>query len=295
VRRVAILTVAVGMVLAVLAGAGARSGATGRERAEVVASFFPLAEAASRVGGRHVHVTNLTPPGVEPHDLEATTKDIDTIEDADLVVVMGDGFQPALEQAADRRDGATLVVLDVLRGSLRPNDPHVWLDPRRMIEIVDRVAAQLSDIDAKHRNDYRTRAETYSDELRALDSEYRDGLADCDRRLVVTSHDAFGYLADAYDLRVEGVSGIEPDAEPNPRRLGELADLVREQGVTTIFTEELVSEKVARTLAREAGGIRVATLDPLEGLSKARQASGADYLSVMRTNLARLQRALGCH
>ena len=137
-------------------------------------------------------------------------------------------------------------------------------------------------------------ARAYVAELESLDQEFRTGLAECQRRLVVTSHDAFGYLADAYDLVQQGVNGINPDAEPNPKRLGELADLARDKGVTTIFTEDLVSPRVARTVAREAGGLRVDTLSPLEGLTSKQLKAGDDYLSVMRANLKKLRRALDC-
>jgi zinc transport system substrate-binding protein len=296
VRRPGFVTV--GLAIAVVAGsviAPATSAPAGdRDRVDVVAAFYPLAEAAVQVGKGRVDVRNLTPPGVEPHDFELSTREIDALDGADLAIVMGHDFQPAVEKAADRRNGATLVVLDQLRGRLRPDDPHVWLDPHRMIEIVDATAAALARVDERGAATYRTNAQSYSDALRALDDEYRTGLADCERRQLVTSHDAFGYLADAYGLEPHGVSGISPDAEPDPKRLGQLADLARDEGVTTVFSEELVSPRVARTLAREAGGLRVDVLSPLEGLSPKEHKRGDDYVSVMRENLARLRRALDC-
>jgi ABC-type Zn uptake system ZnuABC Zn-binding protein ZnuA len=126
-----------------------------------------------------------------------------------------------------------------------------------------------------------------------LDGEYRAGLADCDRTLVVTAHEAFGWLAKRYGLHQQGVAGIDPDAEPDPKRLGELADLARAKSVTTVFTEALVSPKVAQTLAREAGGLDTVVLSPLEGLTDRERARGDDYLAVMRRNLEKLRGALG--
>lgn len=264
------------------------------ERIEVVAAFYPLAEAAARVGRANVRVANVTPRGVEPHDVELSTREIDTIDGADVAVVMGDDFQPAVEQAAQRRNGPTLVVLEELSGRTRKGDPHVWLDPVRMIDIVDAVARILAETDEANAGDYRDNAARYVAELETLNGEFRAGLANCERRLIVTSHDAFGYLADAYDLDQQGVNGIDPNAEPNPKRLGQLADLARDEGVTTIFTEELISPRVARTVAREAGGLRIDSLSPLEGLTARQAKRGDDYLSVMRTNLTKLRRALGC-
>jgi zinc transport system substrate-binding protein len=270
------------------------------DRVEVVAAFYPVAWAAERVGGRRVTVTNLTPAGTEPHDLELSPDQRDDIEDADVVLVLGRGFQPAVEDAADARDRGTVALLDRLpiperSGSVADGlDPHVWLDPTLMASIVDETAAALTRADPRGARTYAANAETTKRELVALDARYAAGLAQCDRRLVVTAHEAFGYLAAAHGLTQEGVAGLAPDAEPDPRRLADLADLAKRRGVTTVFTEELVSPKIARTVAREAGGIRTDTLNPLEGLSAREQRRGDDYVSVMDTNLARLRTALGC-
>lgn len=290
----------------------ARSEATERPaaRLRVVASFYPVAFVAERVGGRRVVVTNLTPAGAEPHDLELTPRQRDQIEDADLVVVMGEGFQPAVEDAARARGGRTIRLLDALARDLvtaggasvrrgvtadahARSDPHVWLDPHLMGRIVDEVTAALGRSAPARRAEFARNATALESELEILDDEFRSGLADCDRRVLVTAHEAFGYLAAAYGLRQEGVAGISPDAEPDARRLAELTDLVEREGVTTVFTESLVSPRVARTLAREAG-VRTAVLNPIEGLNEREVRRAASYFTVMRSNLARLRAALGC-
>ena len=266
----------------------------GADRPAVVASVFPLAEAARRVGGPHVRVADLTPPGVEPHDLELTTDDVDAILDADLAIVMGDGFQPAVEASADDRDRPTLVVLDAVSRHTHRNDPHVWLDPVRYRAIVDAVARALARVDPARADVYRADAARYGADLAALDADFVRGLAHCATRTIVTAHEAFGWLAARYHLRQLGVAGVDPEAEPNPERVAQLADTARRTHSTTIFTEPLVSRRVARTIAREAGNLHTAVLDPLEGLSDARRAAGDDYLTVMRRNLRALHRALGC-
>lgn len=310
----------------------AGDGAGDEGRIEVVASFAPLAEVAQRVGGERVAVKNLTAPGAEPHDLELTPAAVDALEDADVVVVLGRGFQPAIEEVAARRDGPTVVVLDAL--DVGPGevadahghgdeghgdeghddghaddggagdedggdgagvvDPHVWLDPTKTAAIVDLVEDALAAASPADRPEFSRNAEALREELRALDAEFARGLADCERRLLVTAHAAFGWLADRYGLEQEAIAGLEPDQEPSAQRLAELADLARAEGVTTVFTETLVSPEVAETLAREAGGLRTAVLDPLEGFTEAQEAAGADYFSVMRENLATLRAALGC-
>ncbi|HEX6312323.1 MAG TPA: zinc ABC transporter substrate-binding protein [Acidimicrobiia bacterium] len=289
-RLVAILTI--GAAAAGLAGCGSGDGGGG---VEVVAGFYPVAWAAERVGGGAVMVNDLTPAGVEPHDLELTPDQVDDVLDADAVVLMGEDFQPAVEDAAAARDGVTVELLEVLPGAeLIENDPHVWLDPVLMGEIVDAVEAALIEVDPDHRARFRANADEVRARLDALDAAYRRGLATCERDLVVSAHDAFGYLTARYGLRGAGVAGLSPDAEPDARRLAELADLAREEGVTTVFTEELVSPEIAETLAREAGGLETEVLNPLESLSDAERAAGGDYVSVMEANLTRLRDALGC-
>jgi len=266
-----------------------------------VASFYPLFEAAQRVGGERVQVRNLTPAGSEPHDLELSSRQVDQVEDAAVVLLLGQGFQPALEKAAGRSKGTKVDVLDAA-GSLLPAppgddqldfDPHVWLDPQLYKAVVVRVAGALSSTDPANRATYETNAAAYGRELDELDAAFVQGLSACDRRVVVTSHAAFGYLTGRYGLRQEAIAGLETESEPSPQRLADLAARVRADGTTTIFYETLVSPKVARSLAREAK-VSTAVLDPIEGLSDADAKTGRTYVSAMRENLAALRLALGC-
>jgi zinc transport system substrate-binding protein len=281
--RAAWLVVLAGAVLVVPARV-----AHAASRTSVVASFYPIAWAAEQVGGGRVSVTNLTPPGAEPHDLELNPDQIDHVLDADVVFELGRGFQPAVEQAAEQRDGPTVQLL--AKGT---KDPHIWLDPVRMAAIVRTVQRELTKVDPKGRALYARNAKRLLAELHTLDTHYRTGLAHCERRVIVTAHEAFGHLASRYGLRQEGVAGLSPDAEPDAKRIAQLTDLVKRDGITTVFTEELVSPRIADTLAREAG-VHTETLSPLEGLTDQELQHGNDYLSVMDTNLGKLQTALGC-
>lgn len=291
-------------VLALAACSPSSGGAAPDGTISVVASFYPVHEAVGRVGGDRVHATNLTPAGAEPHDLELTPKQVDQILDADVLLYMGDGFQPAVEETAQERgNGVTVDLLAALSSHLRKaegeeslpggTDPHVWLDPALMAAIADEVGAALTRADPAGASEYRRNAAVYGSEIEALHQRFRSGLRDCARRVIVTAHAAFGYLAARYGLMQEPIAGVSPEAEPDPRRLAELADLVRREGVTTIFTEELVSPRVAETLAREAG-VRTAVLNPLEGLTPGELNRGESYVSVMEQNLFTLRAALGC-
>lgn len=262
----------------------------GDGRLQVVASFYPLAEAIERVGGDCVTVTDLTPPGVEPHDLELTPDALEAIAEADLLVYLGAGFQPALEEALGEASG---VIVDAMERQpvLAEDDavdPHVWLDPSRYSRIAEEVAAGLREARAPESCAIDARASAFSDELALLDAEFATGLADCEDDVIVTNHAAFGYMADAYGLRQEAIAGLEPEAQVNARRLAELRDLVVREGVSTIFTEELVAPDVAELLASEVGAT-TAVLNTIETKPDA-----GDYLSAMRENLTRLRDALGC-
>jgi zinc transport system substrate-binding protein len=277
-------------------GSDAKDGRVG-----VVASFYPLAEAAREIGGSRVVVTNLTPPGVEPHDLELAPDDVEALATADLVVYLGGGFQPAVEDALRDAEGETLDALSAVTTEPPPAgeadtlslDPHVWLDPVRYASIVHAIAGALASVEPSGASAFRANADAFVSRLERLDEEYRSGLASCERRTIVTSHAAFGYLARRYGLTQVAISGLSPEAEPDPAQLAQLGALVEREGVTTIFSETLASPKVAETLADEAG-VEVAVLDPLEGLTDREVQAGADYVSVMRSNLATLRDALGC-
>jgi len=291
------------LLAAFAAGAcSSNSRAASDGKLEVAAGFYPLAEAAAKVGGDLVDVQNLTPPGVEPHDLELTPDAIAEIQEADLVLYLGHGFAPAVQDAVPDAQGQTLDLLQGMplapgvpeEGEKGPvDDPHVWLDPVLYRRAVDRVEGALARARQAAAATFRANAKAFDAELARLDQDYRAGLTGCARHLIVTSHAAFGYLSARYGLTQEPIAGLSPDAEPSPARLAQLADVVRREGVTTIFTEELVSPRVADTLAREVG-VSTAVLNPIEGLTKQEVAAGDDYVSVMRDNLKTLQTALGC-
>jgi zinc transport system substrate-binding protein len=269
-------------VMLVVTACGAKTSSSGRK--QVVAAFYPLAYAAQQLGGPTVEVANLTPPGVEPHDLEATPGDVQAIHSADLVLLLGHGFQPQLEDAAGRGENVVWLLDTPGLHRFDNGDPHVWLDPLRYALIVRRIGLALGRPQAAARLESR---------LRALDREYRRGLAHCARHEIVTSHEAFAYLGQRYGLRQVAITGLTPEAEPAPKDLQRVVELVRSTHATTIFFETLVSPRIAQTVARETHA-KTAVLDPLEGLKPAEAKRGADYFTVMRANLQALRGALGC-
>lgn len=324
-RRAALAALPALALPAVLAGCSTDDGGSDGQL-EVLASFYPLQYVAEQVGGDLVSVSNLTPPAAEPHDLELSPAQVREIGSADLVVYSS-GFQTAVDEAVgtqspehvvDTSDVVTLenhpgtptdedAAADHLEEELDEHaeedghdhaaegamDPHFWLDPTRVIDVGHAVAASLGEADPEHAATYAENARTLEKSLKELDADYAAGLEQCASRTLVTSHEAFGYLAERYDLQQVGIVGLDPEAEPSPARLREVGAIVEENDVSTIFTETLTSPKVAETLANDIG-VTTAVLDPLEGLSKDATEAGDDYVSVMQDNLAALTEGLQC-
>lgn len=275
---------------------------------KTIVGFYPLEYLATSIGGSDVDVESLAQPGVEPHDMELSPKQVASVGEARLVIYQK-GLQAAVDDAVEVSEPPH--VLDVAavhpptatageealpdehehdhdhghdHGGL---DPHIWLDPKVMVELAVAVRDSLSEVDPGHQQDFDARYQTLAAQLEQLDADYQQGLASCQRHSIVTTHEAFGHLAEAYGLTQVGIAGLSEN-EPSPQRLQEVKAFVADHDVTTIFYEEAVSDKYAATVAKETGA-STAVLNPLE-----MKPESGDYLSVMRTNLTELRAALGC-
>jgi zinc transport system substrate-binding protein len=283
-RMIVLLVLAVGPLALVGCGTDSPSQTNSETKSgqKVVAAIAPLAEIVREISSSDTQVTTLAAPGVEPHDLELTASQINEIEDADLVVYVR-GLIPQLDKAVDNRKRTSLDVLtavDTVRvdGAI---DPHVWLDPTRFVKIGEAIGASLSSVD-------KAKLAAYTGSINKLQDDFSTGLKSCKHREIVTAHEAFGYLAERFDLKQISVSGLSPEAEPDPQRLAELTDIIKQTGATTVFAEQEANNDFADALAREAGA-KVAVLSPMEWIP-----DGSTYSSVMRANLAALRSALGC-
>lgn len=295
-RLVLPVAVALASVLLAACAGSAAQPATAGGATSVVAAFYPLQYAAQAVGKDTVTVSTLTEPGIEPHDLELTAAQVAEIANADVVLYIK-GFQPAVDEAIEQQAGdrAIDVAADLARltGDAAEGealDPHVWLDPRNMAAIGQTIAMRLAEIDPVSAASVAANAAAFTTSMEALDTDFRGALTTCALRDMVVSHQAFAYLAAAYGLTQVGISGLSPEAEPSPARMKDVATLVEQAGITTIYYETLVDPKVAQTIADETGAAAV-VLDPLEGLA---EGSAADYASVMRENLSALVKGQGC-
>ncbi|MGW1102630.1 metal ABC transporter substrate-binding protein [Streptomyces sp. NPDC002540] len=278
------------------------------DKLNVVASFYPMQFLAEQIGGKHVSVTTLTKPGVEPHDLELTPRQIGGLADADYVLYLK-GIQPAVDDAIkqsgakDVVDASKLTALEdhgteagadehghEHHGDEAGADPHIWLDPVKYAEVAKGVGKSLEKTDPDHAADYRKNTDALVTRLDGLNTAYTNGLRNTATKTFITTHSAFGYLAERYGLTQEGIAGVDPEAEPSPARIDEIHTIAKKNKVSTVFFETLASDKTAKTLAEDTG-LRTDVLDPLEGITD--KSKGADYIEVMQSNLAALQKALG--
>lgn len=266
---------------------------------KVVASFYPLQYLAQRIAGDNAEITNLTAPGAEPHDLELTAQQTAKVGGADVVIYEA-GLQPSVDQAVKNGspkasvDAAKVVSLAAapasVEGTSDNKDPHFWQDPTLYSQVADSVEAALAKADPGHASTYSANLASLKADLAALDADITKGLANCAVKTLVVSHDAFEYFGRRYHLTIAPIAGLSPDAEPSAQHLQELSDLAKNAHITTIFSEKLASPKQSQTLAADLH-IQTAVLDPLEGLEPG---ESGDYLTLMRGNLAAIQKASSC-
>lgn len=278
------------------------------DKLDVVASFYPMQFLAEEIGGTHVSVTTLTKPGVEPHDLELSPRQIGGLSDADYILYLK-GIQPAVDDAIAQSgvrnsvDAAKLTTLEdhgtetggdehghAHEGEGAGADPHIWLDPVKYAEVAKGVGKSLEKADPNHAADYRTNTDALVKKLDTLNASYKAGLRTTTTKTFITTHSAFGYLAERYGLVQEGIAGIDPEAEPSPARIKDIHSIAEKSNATTVFFETLASDKTAKTVAADTG-LKTDVLDPLEGITA--KSKGDNYIEVMQSNLAALQKALG--
>jgi len=289
------------------------------DKFDVVSSFYPMAFLAEQIGGEHVNVTSLTGPGQEPHDLEVSTKQRAQLEESDAALYLK-GLQPAVDEAVTQSgietkiDAASLTSLekhgDEVGGHAAGHDhaaeedehghdhgeeaggkdPHIWLDPVKYAEVAEGVGKAFEKADPDHAADYEKNTAALVKKLGALNTEFETGLKDTRTKVFITTHAAFGYLAERYGLTEEAISGLDPESEPSAARIKDLEKMAAADGVSTVFYETLVSDRTAKTVAKDAN-LKTDVLDPIEGITD--QSRGDDYFQVMEANLKALQTALG--
>lgn len=301
-------------LLLTLAGCGNKSNATqgNGERLKVMTTIYPVYEFTSKVGGDKIDVSMLVSPGVEPHDWEPTAQDLVKVRSAKLFIYHGTGLEPIEKFLNKDVMGDTQIVeiskgIEALAKSATDDededkpadkshqesklDPHMWLDPVYAQQEVNNIATALAAADPKNADYYKQNAANYNKELAQLDQDYKTGLANVAHKDIITSHSAFAYLAKRYQLQQVGIMGLSPDAEPTPEKMATVVKFCKEHDIKYIFFESLVSPKLAQTIAKGTNA-ELLVLNPIESLTNDEKTQGKNYISIMRENLANLQKAL---
>jgi zinc transport system substrate-binding protein len=277
---------------------------------KIIASFYPIYEFATNVGGDKVDVSSFVPIGIEPHEWEPSTGDILKLKETQLFVYNGAGMEPFVERLIssdeysnvkfiETANGITLIQSDDEHDNEHEEthkstyDPHIWLDPVLAQHQVTAIEDILVEIDPENKQYYEDNANKYITKLENLDLKIKNELANCKKDTFVPFHNAYTYFANRYGLRVFPLSGVSPESEATAAELREFVDYVKENQIKVIYAEELVDPKLAQTLANEAG-TQMLIFSPLEGLTNEELQNGMTYIQKMEQNLENLKVGLEC-
>ncbi len=297
------------VLLLLLAGACAPQGASG-DRPLVMTSTTVLADIVRNVAGDGVQVDSVIPLGADAHEFQASASQAQQLRRAKVVFIFGLGFEDSLRDFFDvaRKEGVPVVELapglnplpfaetsPQSAGEAGQLDPHVFLDPLRMADATAAIADALAKAIPGQADGFKQRAATYRETLTTLNTEVDSLLAPvpASRRLLVTSHEAFGYYAKRYGFTIIGVviPGGSTTGAPSAAEIARLADVVKRKNVPAIFTETTSQTSVAQALAREVG--REVKLVELYSETLGPAGSGADtYVRLIRTDSQRIASAL---
>ena len=297
--------------LLVSCGDSQNSSSASDTRPVVAASFYPIAEIVQRVGGDEIQLLALTAPGIEPHDSDLSAQQLEKLTKANIVFYIGGGFQPDLEKAIDSLPDAVTAV-DLLKSVevIEPSkgddksvdldhehskaDPHVWLDPANMAEMSITVALEISKLESLASTTALTeRLNAYATELNNVGALVDATFASCERKELVSAHDAFTYFAKRAKIVTVPISGVDPENEPSAKELEVTAKIAKDSNVTTVFFEEILPTAFADTVAK-AIGATINSIDAIETISQSDLDAGVTYSSIMKSNITKIATALGC-
>jgi zinc transport system substrate-binding protein len=278
---------------------------SGAGKIKVAVSVAPLADLAQQVGGEHVTVTTLVPPAASPHTFEPTPAQVKEVAEANILVLIGLGFEFWAEDVIESAANPDLIVVYTSEGievihdeheheGYEIGNPHVWLDPRNAMVQVGHIRDALIEADLAHQTEYEANAEAYLAQLEALDEEIAARVATWSHREFIAFHPSWAYFTQRYGLVEAAVVERTPGREPSPAELAEIIETARRIGARAIFAEPQFSPKAAETIAAESR-VQVLFLNPLGGALRQTQdeaEASSSYLEMMRYNVAQMEKAL---
>jgi len=269
----------------------------------VTTTIFPLYDVVKNIGGDKVKLTNLVPFGVEAHEFEPKAKDIATLSKSDFFIISSPVFEPwskkvisslkIQDKTVDMSQKVKLIAMkNSESGHKGSYDPHYWLSIENYMSVAKEVATLLSTKDPENANVYEANLAEYLTKLQTLKADY-EVLKSCKNKKVIVNHDAFEYLAEEYGITQYSISGMTPETKPSPKQIAKLIDLTKNEKINTVFFEEFASDKVAKSIAKEAN-VKTDALRPVENITVAESKTGIGYIEIMRENLGKLRNAMDC-
>ncbi|MGN1318518.1 MAG: metal ABC transporter substrate-binding protein [Lachnospirales bacterium] len=263
------------------------------DKPQIYCSFYGIYDFASKIAGDKADVHNMVPTGTEPHDWEPSTKDMASLTKADIVFYNGLGMEGWIDKVkASVGNNVKFVELSQGIESDENSDPHIWLNPQNALKIAENIKDTLCESDLVYKDYYESNFYELEIKLNELDNQFKTELQNKKDNKIVVAHEAYSYLCDAYGLEQTAIEGVSAEGEPSPSKMQEIIKYIKDNNIKYIFFEELVSPKVAKSLADETG-CELLVLNPFEGLTDEEIADGKDYISIMRENLDNLKIALG--
>jgi zinc transport system substrate-binding protein len=267
----------------------------------VTTTIYPLYSVAKEVGGKSITLNNLIPFGVEPHEFEPTAKSMAMLSKSDIFITSGDVMEPwgakiissmkIKDKTVDMSKLVTLRTHKEYNGG-KVYDPHYWLSFDNYIKMIKETAAVFSKKDPANSKIYAANAEAYLKKVTALQNEY-EALKACKNKKVIVNHEAFGYLADDYGITQYSIAGMSPESKPSAKQIAKLIDIAKKEKINTVFFEEFASDKVAKTIAKEAN-VKSDALRPVENITADENNKNIGYIEIMRANLTKLKGAMDC-
>lgn len=263
------------------------------KRLKIMTTFYPLYEFAKAVVGDRADVDLFIPSGLEPHDWEPSTRDLERLKDYQILIYNSATFEPYIDRINDL--GYNLKMVEAASGMVLDQDPHVWLDPilaKEQVRIIRDAIASM-DSDEENRRYYDENARAYTARLDELHTRFEEGLRECEKREFITLHAAYHYLASRYRLEQITITGLEPEHDIPASKIREIVDLARKHGIDVVYAEEGIDDRLVRALAEEMNA-KVLTLSPIEVLDEEDLEEGKTYIAKMEENLENLRLGLGC-
>lgn len=267
------------------------------EKIKVYASIYPIYDFAKNIGKDKIDLNLIVPNGQEPHDFEPDNKDIKALENADVFIYNGAGLESWSDKvlkSLNNKDLVSVIASDgveILHESDDEIDPHVWLDPKNAIIEAENIKDAFIKADSKNEEFYTNNFNEYRDKLEKLNEDFSEKLSNIKDNKIVVSHMAYGYLTKSYNLEQIGIEGVNAESEPDAKTMAKIVEIVRENNIKVIFTEDIVDPKIADTIANEAR-IKTEFLNPLESLTEDEIENDDDYISIMTSNLNKIYEAL---